>query len=136
MTLPNLRFEPKIFSLIFSCLATQCCHCSGNTKGGSIAVPSTFCFTGVDQSVLQIKTKIVSCHTADYKPIKQEANGTVILPPLVFPPLSQHHWASLKQIKKIEHFVILTRSQMGHFRTVSYQPNHATSSLSLKELHD
>jgi hypothetical protein len=34
---------------------------------------------------LQIKTKIVSCHTADSKPAKQEVNGTVILPPLVFP---------------------------------------------------
>jgi hypothetical protein len=34
---------------------------------------------------LQIKTKIVSFHTADSKPDKQEVNGTVILPPLVFP---------------------------------------------------
>jgi hypothetical protein len=34
---------------------------------------------------MQIKTKIVSCHTADSKRVKQEANGTVILPPLVFP---------------------------------------------------
>ncbi len=34
---------------------------------------------------MQIKTKIVSCHTADSKPVKQEVNGTVILPPLVFP---------------------------------------------------
>jgi hypothetical protein len=32
---------------------------------------------------LQIKTKIVSNHTADSKPVKQEVNGTVILPPLV-----------------------------------------------------
>ncbi len=32
-----------------------------------------------------IKTEIVSCHTADSKPVKQEVNGTVILPPLVFP---------------------------------------------------
>jgi hypothetical protein len=46
--------------------------CSGNTKGG----------------VLQIKTKIVSSHTADSKPVKQEVNGTVILPPLVFPGVS------------------------------------------------
>ena len=30
-----------------------------------------------------MKTKIVSCHTADSKPVKQEVNGTVILPPLV-----------------------------------------------------
>jgi hypothetical protein len=37
---------------------------------------------------LQIKTKIVSHHTADSKPVKQEVNGTVILPPLVFPGLS------------------------------------------------
>ena len=57
----------------------------GNTEGGSITVPLTSCLTGLDESVLQIKTKIVSCHTADFKPVKQEVNGTVILPPLVFP---------------------------------------------------
>ncbi len=34
-----------------------------------------------------MKTKIVSSHTADSKPVKQEVNGTVILPPLVFPAL-------------------------------------------------
>ncbi len=60
---------------------------SGNTKGGSITVPLTSCLTGLDWCVLQIKTKIVSCHTADSKPVKQEVNGTVILPPLVFPAL-------------------------------------------------
>ncbi len=37
---------------------------------------------------MQIKTNIVSSHTADSKPVKQEVNGTVILPPLVFPALS------------------------------------------------
>ncbi len=58
---------------------------SGNTKGGSITVPLTSCLTGLDKSVLQMKTKIVSSHTADSKPVKQEVNGTVILPPLVFP---------------------------------------------------
>jgi hypothetical protein len=57
----------------------------GNTKEGSITVPLTSCLTGLDKSVLQTKTKIVSCHTADSKPVKQEVNGTVILPPLVFP---------------------------------------------------
>ncbi len=36
---------------------------------------------------MQIKTKVVSCHTADSKPVKQEVNGTVILPLLVFPDL-------------------------------------------------
>jgi hypothetical protein len=59
----------------------------GNTKGGSITVLLTSCLTGLDYSVLQIKTEIVSCHTADSKPVKQEVNGTVILPPLLFPPL-------------------------------------------------
>jgi hypothetical protein len=34
---------------------------------------------------LQIKTKIASCRTANSKPVKQEVNGTMILPPLVFP---------------------------------------------------
>jgi hypothetical protein len=58
---------------------------SGNTKGGSITVPLTSCLTGLNWSVLQIKTKFVSSHTADSKPVKQEVNGTVILPPLVFP---------------------------------------------------
>jgi hypothetical protein len=37
---------------------------------------------------LQIKTKIVSSHTADSKLVKQEVNSTVILPPLVFPALT------------------------------------------------
>ncbi len=51
---------------------------AGNTKVGS-------CLTGLNKSVLQIKTKIVSCHTADSKPVKQEVNSTVILLPIVFP---------------------------------------------------
>jgi hypothetical protein len=58
---------------------------TGNTKGGSISVLLTSCLTGLDQSVLQIKTEIVSCYAADSKPVKQEVNGTMILPPLVFP---------------------------------------------------
>ncbi len=32
---------------------------------------------------------MVSCHTADSKPVKQEVNGTVILLPLVFPGQAQ-----------------------------------------------
>ncbi len=62
----------------------------GNTKVGSITVPSTSCLTGLDWSVLKIKTKIVSNHTADSEPVKEEVNGTVILPPLVFPGLFLH----------------------------------------------
>ncbi len=34
---------------------------------------------------MQIKTIIVSCHTADSKPVKQEVNSKAILLPLVFP---------------------------------------------------
>ena len=60
----------------------------GNTKEGSITVLLTSCLTCLDKFALQIKTKIVSCHTADTKPVKQEVNGTVILPPLVFPAYS------------------------------------------------
>ncbi len=35
--------------------------------------------------ILQIKTKIVSCDTPDSKTVKQEVDGTRILPPLVSP---------------------------------------------------
>jgi hypothetical protein len=66
-------------------------HITGNTKGGSITVWLTSCLTGLDQSVLQIKTKIVSCHTADSKPVKQEVNSTVILSPVVFPAYYYPH---------------------------------------------
>jgi hypothetical protein len=59
-----------------------------NTKGGSITVPLTSCLTGLELSVLQIKTKIVNIQTADSKPVKQEVDGTMILPPLVFPALA------------------------------------------------
>ncbi len=64
---------------------------AGNTKGGSIAVPLTSCLSGLDKSVLQIKTKIVTCHIADSKPVKQEVNSTIIPPPLVFPGTGRHH---------------------------------------------
>ncbi len=60
-------------------------HSALNTKGGSITVRLTSCLTGLEKSVLQLKTKIVSSHTADSKPVKQEVNRTVILPSLVFP---------------------------------------------------
>ncbi len=55
------------------------------SEGGSFPVPLTSCLTSLDWSVLQIKTKIVSSHTADSKPVKQEVNCTVIPPRLVFP---------------------------------------------------
>jgi hypothetical protein len=64
---------------------------AGNTKGGSITVLLTSCLTGLDKSVLPIKTKIVSPHTVDYKPVKQEVNGTVILPPYCIICLGKCH---------------------------------------------
>jgi len=67
----------------------------GNTKGESITVPLTSCLTGLDKSVLQIKAKIFSSHTADSKPVKQEVNGTGILPPLVF------HEKLIKRLNKL-----------------------------------
>ncbi len=77
---------------------------SGDTKGGSNTVPLTSCLTGLDLSVLQISTKIVSCHTADTKRVKQEVNGTVILPPLVFPGSMENckqnaRWQHVSQLK-------------------------------------
>jgi hypothetical protein len=52
---------------------------AGNTKGGSITVQLASCLTCLDLSVLQIKTKIVGCHTTDSKPVKQKVYSTVIL---------------------------------------------------------
>jgi hypothetical protein len=54
---------------------------AGNTKGGSITVQLTSCLNGSDYPVLQIKTKIVSLHTADSKPVKKEVNGTIMFLP-------------------------------------------------------
>ncbi len=44
---------------------------------------------------MQIKTKIVSSLTANSKPVKQEVNSTVILPPLVFPALPYDEYCNL-----------------------------------------
>ncbi len=86
----NIYFSLALFQLNGTSHFKIACICgmwdvAGNTKGGSIIVPLTSCLTGLEQSVLQVKTKIVSSHTADSKPVKQEVGGTVILPPLVFP---------------------------------------------------
>ncbi len=64
---------------------------AGNTKGGSITVLLTSCSTGL--VCFANKNTIVSCHTADSKPVKQEVNGTMILPPLVFPVTKQSRQA-------------------------------------------
>ncbi len=38
---------------------------------------------------MQIKTKMFGCHTANSKPVKQEVNGTVILPPFSVPCINR-----------------------------------------------
>jgi hypothetical protein len=55
----------------------------GNTKGGSITVPLTSCLTGSKSAVCQLTFFGFICKTDYFKPVKQEVNGTVILPPLV-----------------------------------------------------
>jgi hypothetical protein len=67
-------------------ITTSLDNISMEHSGGSITVQLTSCLTCLDLSVLQINTKIVSCHTTDSKPVKQEVNSTVI-PPLVFPDI-------------------------------------------------
>jgi len=64
---------------------------------------------------LQIKTKIGSCHTADSKPVKQEVNGTVILPPLILPGLF-HRTALGTAVCKAP--MALSNPLFRHFRLV------------------
>ncbi len=47
------------------------------------------------------KTKIVSCHTADSKLVKEEVNSTVILPPLVFPEQSSPNSLVVEMFKEV-----------------------------------
>jgi hypothetical protein len=57
----------------------------GNTKGGSIVVRLTSCLTGLESAVGQLTIFAFICKTDQCKPVKQEVNSKVILPPLVFP---------------------------------------------------
>jgi hypothetical protein len=57
----------------------------GNTKGGSITVPLTSCLTGLESALWQLTIFVFICKTDLSEPVQQEVNGTVILPPLVFP---------------------------------------------------
>ncbi len=57
----------------------------GLLKGVSIIVPLTSCLTGLEQAVRQLTIFVFICKTDSSKPVKQEVNGTLILPPLVFP---------------------------------------------------
>jgi hypothetical protein len=65
---------------------------AGNTKGGSITVQLTSCLTGLESAVWQLTIFVFICKTDKSKPVKQEVNSTVILPPLVFPGLRIQKW--------------------------------------------
>jgi hypothetical protein len=82
----------------------------GNTKVRSITVPLTSSLTGLDKSVLQIKTKLVGCHTADSKSVKQVVNGTVILPLLVIPEQTHSLYYVAVLITTIKSFFFLQRA--------------------------
>jgi hypothetical protein len=58
-----------------------------NTKGGSITVPLTSFLTGLESAALQLKNYIhvFICNADYFKPVKQEVNGTVTLPPCIIP---------------------------------------------------
>ncbi len=60
----------------------------GILKGGSNTVPLTSCLTGLESAVWQPTFFVFICKTDKSKPVKQEVNGTAILPPLVFPDLT------------------------------------------------
>ncbi len=69
-------------------------YLAGNTKGGKYHGTIDLLFYRFEIVCFVNKTKIVSCHTADSKPVKQEVNGTVILPPLAF-PVSSYSFKSM-----------------------------------------
>ena len=64
----------------------------GNTKGGSITVLLTSCLTDLESAVWQLTIYVFICKTDKSKPVKQEVNGTVLLPPLVFPATMKKDW--------------------------------------------
>jgi hypothetical protein len=82
----------------------------GNTKRGSITAPLTPCLTGLDNSVLQIKTKIVSCHTADSKPVKKGGQWYSDASPFSIPWLN-HTWL---RFRTIGYNQMHQPEQMGH----------------------
>ncbi len=66
--------------------------------------------------MLQIQTKIVSCHTADSKPVKQEVNGTVILPPFSIPCSNYHVTIVYQHDSGIERLQVIFRD--NHFTRI------------------
>ncbi len=68
---------------------------------------------------MQIKAKIVSCHTAYSKRVIQEVNGTVILPPLVFSALIwQGRLSTVNLLIKVVCFVSKVNIKMTWLKLV------------------
>jgi hypothetical protein len=62
----------------------------GNTTGGSITVHLTSCLTALESAVWQLAIFVFICKTGQSQQVKQEVNGIVILPPLIFPEETFH----------------------------------------------
>ncbi len=71
---------------------------------------------------MQIKTTIVSCHTADSKPVKQEVNGIVTLPPLVIPALDHgaHIPIERESLSEIKYGHDLTLPDLNVLRNILF----------------
>ncbi len=65
---------------------------AGNTKRRSITVLLTSCLTCLGLAVHQMTIFVFICKTDLSKSVKQEVNGTVILPPLAFPSAGLEPW--------------------------------------------
>jgi hypothetical protein len=66
------------------------------------------------------KHKIVGSHTADSKPVKQEVNSTVVLPPLVFPVWGQCYENTAVNYRSID---------------ISWDQNYAVNYCGIKVCH-
>jgi hypothetical protein len=78
---------------------------AGNTKGGSITVLLNSVSTGLESAAWLLTFFVFICKT-DSKPVKQEVNSTVILPPLVFPGTSLACWHYGENRAKLARFRI------------------------------
>jgi hypothetical protein len=68
----------------------------GNSKGGSITVQLTSCLFWI--SLFANKNKNCQLSYSGFGPVKQEVNGIVILPPLVFPAQTIHNFELQKTV--------------------------------------
>ena len=74
---------------------------------------------------MHIKTKIVSSHTADSKPVKQEVNGTMILPSLVFPAMLLHSKPVVMKLAALDAYGVKLVSYIASFHSLKkpFQPS-------------